>query len=271
MIESTRTWLGSDALTAALRDGDLDLEGRLAGASNATLRCLVEVAEDIHVRCVYKPVRGERPLWDFPNGTLSGREVAAFELSQVLGWSVVPPTVWRADGPAGPGMCQAWIDHVPGEDLVAVVPREAPIDGWMTVLEGHDGEGREVLLMHAASAALQQVALLDAVINNADRKGGHLLVDADGHLWGIDHGVTFADEDKLRTVLWGWAGEAIPDHLLAPLEDVVAAAGHDFGGVAQWLSGEELRALRQRINELVQGRTFPEPSLDWPSIPWPVF
>ena len=269
MIEPVDAWLGTDALVRALGGGDLTVEGRLAGASNAAVRCFVEVAPGIEVRCVYKPVRGERPLWDFPDGTLCGREVAAFEMCTALGWSIVPPTVWREDGPAGPGMCQAWIDIEPGRSVVDVLDPAEIADGWLRVFEGFDGSGQPVVLVHQDSAPVQRVALLDAVINNADRKGGHLLCDASGRLWGIDHGVAFSDEDKLRTVLWGWAGQPIPDDLLGALD---AAEQHPaFERALTWLLEEEVRALRARIHRLKEEGRFPIPAGDWPAIPWPVF
>lgn len=269
MIQSTREWIGGGELLAALAGGELEIEGRLARASNATLRCVVPVAPGVEVRCVYKPVRGERPLWDFPDGTLCHREVAAHDLAVTLGWPIVPPTAWRDDGPAGPGMCQAWIDEVDEPGLVAIAPIDVVPAGWIEVFQGEDGSGNPVSLLHRDTLALQQVALLDAVINNADRKGGHLLQDADGRVWGIDHGVTFSDEDKLRTVLWGWAEQPLPDDLLAPLAGVERREG--FDRVCSWLAPPEVEALLDRVERILRERTFPAPSHGWPSIPWPVF
>jgi len=269
MIQSTHAWIGTEALDRALASGDLTVEGRLPGASNTTVRCTVAVGPGIEVRCVYKPVRGERPLWDFPDGTLSNREVAAYRMCSALGWAIVPPTQWRDDGPAGPGMCQAWIDASPDRSVVDVVPSEEVLDGWLRVFEGVDAAGRAVTLVHRDSTALQQVTLLDAVINNADRKGGHLLCDEQGALWGIDHGVTFSDEDKLRTVLWGYAGQAIPAPLLASLDAV--RCGPAVGELAELLSRVELQALQARIDRLLREGQYPLPSADWPAIPWPVF
>lgn len=269
MIHSAREWIGRDELLVALASGQLEVEGRLARASNTTLRCLVQVAPGVRIRCVYKPVRGERPLWDFPDGTLCHREVAAHDLGVALGWSIVPPTAWRDDGPAGPGMCQAWIDEGDETGLVTIAPIGEIPAGWIEVFQGEDGYGNAVALLHRDTAALQQVALLDAVMNNADRKGGHLLLDADGRVWGIDHGVAFSDEDKLRTVLWGWAEQPVPDELLAPLADVQGREG--FDRVCSRLAPQEVEALLDRIERLRRERTFPAPSQSWPSIPWPVF
>ena len=269
MIEPAGAWLGTDALVRALGSGELTVEGRLAGASNATVRCTVEVDAGIEVRCVYKPVSGERPLWDFPDGTLSGREVAAHEMSIALGWPIIPPTVWRDDGPAGPGMCQAWIDIGPGRSVVDVADPAEVAQGWLRVFEGVDGSGQPAVLVHEDSLPLQRVALLDAVINNADRKGGHLLCDADGNLWGIDHGVCFSDEDKLRTVLWGWAGQPIPDDLLEALD--VVQEHPAFERALSWLLDEEIDALLARIRRLRAGGRFPTPAGEWPAIPWPLF
>ncbi len=166
---------------ALLRNGTLSIEGRLTDASNATLYCGV-CLDGVEAACVYKPVAGERPLWDFPDGSLAEREVAAYEVSAATGWRIVPPTLYR-DGPLGPGMVQLWIDVDESVDVLALVRR-----------------GR--------SEQLRRMAVLDAVINNADRKGGHILPTAGGHIHGVDHGVTFHAEPKLRTLLWQWAGDA---------------------------------------------------------------
>jgi len=272
MISSATKWIGSDALVQALSNGELAVEGLLAGASNGTLRCFVEVAPDCRVRCVYKPVAGERPLWDFPEGTLSMREVASYEMSQSLGLGVVPPTVWRTAGPAGPGMCQVWIDEIADVQLVAVITGGEDLSDWHHVFDGTDESGAVVSLVHAKDSALQKIALLDSVINNADRKGGHLLVDEDQRVWAIDHGVSFSAEDKLRTVLWGWAGESIPDGLREPVTRLQAMLDNGLPeSVTRWLAKDEVVALENRIDQLLVAGIFPLPSPGWPAIPWPVF
>jgi hypothetical protein len=190
-----------DALELLTR-GELTIEGRLVDASNATLYCAATL-DGVTGACVYKPESGERPLWDFPDGTLACRETAAYTVSRSSGWGIVPPTVRREDGPFGPGMVQLWID-VPDEiDLRAV------LRGWRT--------------------QLQQLVVFDALINNADRKGGHLLPTADGHLYAVDHGVSFHVEEKLRTILWNWAGEKLP----GDCADAVRRDGRRVGGRAR--------------------------------------
>lgn len=251
-----------------LATGDLAIEGRLPGASNLTVRCRVGPDE---VRCVYKSVSGERPLWDFPEWTLTRREVAAYELSRALGWDLVPPTTWRDDGPAGAGMCQLWIDESADARSVDVVPLGRVPDGWLEVLEAEDGSGRPVSLVHADEPRLVRMAVFDAVANNADRKGGHLLTDEDGTVWGIDHGVTFAEEEKLRTVLWGWAGEPIPADVLADVDALHASLVRGYDPVDRWLAAEERDALRRRVRRLLASGRHPVPSGRWPAIPWPVF
>lgn len=251
---------------ADLAEADLELEGRVRGASNATLRARIGDA-----RCVYKPVAGERPLWDFPDATLGRREVAAHALSEALGWHLVPPTAWREDGPAGPGMCQAWIEHDETREKVGVVPLGRVPDGWVGVIEAEDEAGRAVLLAHEDSRDLQRLAVFDAVVNNADRKGGHVLVDRHGRLWGIDHGVTFADEPKLRTVLWGWAGEPLPDDLRADLGALEGLLSEGYDPVDRWLADDERDALRYRVRDLRRSGVFPLPSGRWPAFPWPAF
>ena len=272
MISSASDWINSEALIQALTSGELEVEGRLIGASNGALRCLVPITPDSSVRCVYKPVAGERPLWDFPQDTLSKREVASYEMSEALGLHVVPPTVWRTKGPVGPGMCQVWIDEVTEMQLVAVLPGGEDLTNWHHVFVGCDEYGGVVSLVHARDVTLQKVALLDAVINNADRKGGHLLVDEQQRVWAIDHGVSFSTEQKLRTVLWGWAGKSIPDDLAAPvaaLREMLSAGIPE--SITGWLSTDEVESLEIRIKGLLADGTFPVPSADWPAIPWPVF
>ncbi|MFC7642879.1 SCO1664 family protein [Streptosporangium lutulentum] len=173
--------LDDETAIRLLREGQLEVAGRLIEATNMTLYCSVRLG-GLSAACVYKPVRGERPLWDFPDGTLAAREVAAYEVSAATGWRIVPPTVYR-DGPFGPGMCQLWIDADSETDLMVLIRSRQP--------------------------SLRRMAVFDAIVNNADRKGGHLLPLADGHIYGVDHGVSFAAEDKLRTVLWQWRGKPL--------------------------------------------------------------
>ncbi|MEP7055373.1 MAG: SCO1664 family protein [Actinomycetota bacterium] len=233
-----------DRALALLRDGELEIEGRLVDASNTTLFCAVS---DGHLRtaCVYKPIQGERPLWDFPDGTLAMREVAAYATSVATGWNVVPPTVLR-DGPLGPGMVQLWIDIDPAVDLLE--------------------------LSRSTSPALRRMALLDAVINNADRKGGHLLPLPDGHVFGVDHGVCFSVEPKLRTLLWQWRGQPLHAEEIGVLAELRDGLGAEFGALLRSLLGEdEVRATLKRIRSLLKAGCFPFPSPDWPAIPWPPF
>jgi uncharacterized repeat protein (TIGR03843 family) len=227
-----------------LANGGLRVEGRLVAASNATLYCTVEL-DGQTAACVYKPVAGERPLWDFPPGTLAGREVAAYEVSRAGGWNLVPPTVMR-DGPYGPGMCQLWIDADAGTDLLALArSRDQP--------------------------KLRDMAVFDAVVNNADRKIGHLLPIGDGHLYGCDHGVCFGEEYKLRTVLWQWRGQKLPGRALAALARLNSEL--DEGSLTETLPGllseAEVTATRERIELLIEHKVHPYPPENWPAVPWP--
>ncbi|MEU7136217.1 SCO1664 family protein [Streptomyces sp. NPDC046261] len=257
-----------------LAKGELTVRGRVREASNAVLYCTVEY-EGVSAACVYKPVAGERPLWDFPDGTLAQREVAAYELSEAMGWGLVPPTVLR-EGPYGPGMCQLWIeasaDEETGEALLALVEGEEPGPGWKAVGFAEVGEDRTALLVHADDERLRRLAVLDAVINNGDRKGGHLLPAADGRLYAIDHGVTFNAEDKLRTLLWGWAGEPLPEEALAALRrlsDDLAEGRPLAARLAELITPAEIEALRGRVAGLLRTGRHREPSGQWPAIPWP--
>ncbi|MFI1506452.1 SCO1664 family protein [Streptomyces sp. NPDC020597] len=261
----------TDPATAALlAHGELTVRGRIREASNAALYCTVS-HEGREAACVYKPVAGERPLWDFPDGTLAGREVAAYEVSEVTGWGLVPPTVLR-EGPYGEGMCQLWIETAPEAELLALVDAQEPGPGWKAVGFAEVGEGRTALLVHADDERLRRLAVLDAVINNADRKGGHLLPTADGRLYGIDHGVAFNAENKLRTLLWGWAGEPLSGEaldVLKALKSALEPAGRLATALTALITPAELDATRARTEALLESGIHPEPTGDWPAIPWP--
>jgi uncharacterized repeat protein (TIGR03843 family) len=297
----------------ALLHGELSVKGRIRDASNAVLYCEA-VHEGRTVACVYKPVAGERPLWDFPDGTLAQREVAAYLVSEATGWGLVPPTVLR-EGPFGEGMVQLWIDarederddpqetaatgaegetpepvaQAPGDDdpqdaeeaagdaldlgagaLLALTEELEPAPGWRAVAQAELEDGRPVLLVHADDARLRRLAVLDAVLNNADRKGGHFITAAGGRLYGIDHGVTFHTDDKLRTLLWGWAGEPLPAEAPVVLEKLSGELSGALGErLAELITPDELAALRARVRTLLDTGRHPEPGGDWPSIPWP--
>lgn len=268
MIEPIDRWLDDPRLLTALREGELEVEGRLAVASNATLLCRVPIDGDRALQCVYKPVAGERPLWDFPDETLGRREMAAYVLSEALGWHLVPPTVWREDGPAGPGMCQAWIEESQSADVIDVCPPTAVLPGWITVLEAEDQDGNDLVLVHADRADLHRIAAFDALLNNADRKGGHVILDSHDRLWCIDHGVSFHVDDKLRTVLWGWAGEPIDDDVRA---DLLALRPSIRMILEPWLDPAEIDVTVTRLIALTETGNMPHPSPQWPSVPWPIF
>ncbi|WP_026185200.1 SCO1664 family protein [Salinispora pacifica] len=259
----------SDQVLRLLREGALELEGRLVDASNTTLRAVLTL-DGMTARCVYKPVRGERPLWDFPDGNLAGREVAAYLVSAATGWDLVPPTVLR-DGPLGPGSCQLWIDEpVEPEPLVGFVPTDKLPPQWLAVAAARDEEGIPYALAHADDPRLARLAVLDAVINNADRKGGHVLVGPDGRLYGVDHGVSFHVEEKLRTVLWGWAGRELPADSAEVLAALAGAVAGELGGaLAEHLTVSEVVELASRIGRLRAAGRFPLPSRQWPAMPWP--
>ena len=249
-----------------LVEGELELHGRIMPASNATF-----VGQIDGVRVVYKPVAGERPLWDFPDGTLADRERAAYVVSQSLGWDVVPET-WLRDGPHGRGMVQRWQE--PDEEQVAVtlVPVGEVPAGWRHVFDGLDGHDRPISLIHEDTAPLRRMAVFDILVNNADRKGGHVLEMSDGHRYGVDHGVTFHVEHKLRTVLWGWLGEQLTAEELTAVRGLASEVRGELGQVlAPHLSDLEIEALARRCQRLADQGVLPSPRGEWPAIPWPPF
>jgi uncharacterized repeat protein (TIGR03843 family) len=253
-----------------LRHGRIEITGRLVDASNATLFGTV-TADGLEAQCVYKPVRGERPLWDFPDGTLAGREVATYLISEAAGFHVVPPTLLR-DGPFGPGMVQIWVDIDDARELVDVcAPTDVPT-GWLGVLRARGNRGEPAVLVHADVPELQEMAAFDVVTNNADRKGGHVLAGVDGGVYGVDHGLCLHTEDKLRTVLWGWVGRPLPGVVVEKLERLRAALGAGLcEELGEHITRRETRILVERVDHLLADSCFPEPSGYGPAIPWPAF
>jgi hypothetical protein len=217
----------------------LKIIGRLVDASNATLQAVIENSDPL-IKVIYKPIAGERPLWDFEDGNLASRELSAFIVSDVAGFEIVPFTTLR-DGPFGMGMVQQWIE----------------VDNKVDVIEFGQSDDKQ----------LKRLALFDAVINNTDRKFGHLLLDQSGKLYGCDHGVAFHKENKLRTVLWQFAGINFDQdeiHLLGALLKI------DWREkLSTYITDDEIQALCIRIQNLISDGKFPEPSQNWPAVPWP--
>lgn len=317
----------ADAATfAALRTGDVDLVGQLTDASNGVFLVIVAGlrADGGRGYAVLKPVRYERPLWDFPEGTLAGREVAACLIDRAGGWGLVPATVLRTEPHAA---LQRWVGALPagvpddpdasrepdparGADLtrraeatrggdlirspaprrrlrgraelhdpedahvVTLVAAGASTPGWLPVLPAQLADGTDVVVAHADSPRLASLAILDAALNNTDRKGSHVLRDSRGGLWGIDHGVSLHRDDKLRTILWGWQGRPLPDADIDRLSRLAASLqerGEDSltEALAEHITAGEIDALRRRVAKLLTTGAFPAPSGDWRSIPWP--
>jgi uncharacterized repeat protein (TIGR03843 family) len=227
-----------------LLEGEIELQGQLPWSSNYSF--LVDVFDDeLSCSAVYKPQGGERPLWDFPDGTLCIREYAAFVVSEALGWSLVPPTVLR-DGPYGLGSVQLYVDADPDEHFFYLRDR--------------------------FPTEFMRVALFDVLVNNADRKGGHCLRDGFGHIWCIDHGLTFNSQPKLRTVIWDYAGQSIPPDLLEDLSTFKEQLAHPNGvrsTLERLLSGREMKRFERRLHHLLESRCFPEPG-PGRNVPWPM-
>ncbi|MEW1822433.1 SCO1664 family protein [Arthrobacter sp. NPDC080031] len=253
--------------TPDLVTAELTLTGRITTASNATF--LGRIGD---VMVVYKPIAGETPLWDFPHGTLAYREVAAYLVSQVFGWDIVPQT-WLRDGPMGKGMVQLWQEQDPAQNAVDLVATDhVPKTGWKQVLEGQDESGRMVTLVHEDSPALRRMAVFDTVVNNADRKGDHILAMTDGHRHGVDHGLTFHRDHKLRTVLWGWLGDPLTPEERDGVDRVSEGLHGELGrNLAELLSSEEIASLAERCARLRLTGRFPAPSGAMSAVPWPLF
>lgn len=263
-----------------LRRGALRPDGLLVDSSNHALVGSVTL-DGVTVRCVYKPVRGERPLWDFPDGTLAAREVAASLVARAAGWDCVPATVLR-DGPFGRGMVQEWVAGADPDRVADLLPADEVPAAWLPVLAARDADGRRLAVAHADDPALAILAAFDLVVNNADRKASHILATADGRIRGVDHGLTFHAEPKLRTILWGWSGRPLPASAVDGIGRLARALGaaprgdrHDSAdrGLPQALAGllsdVERTALSARLTRLLADPVFPPPPTDRTAIPWP--
>ena len=218
--------------------GELEIIGRLVDASNASLLCKLPN----EVKVIYKPIAGERPLWDFPDGNLASREVAAFYISEVGEFDVVPKTVLR-EGPFGIGAIQQWIETSEAADVIGMAQSEDP--------------------------QIRNLALFDIVINNADRKFGHILITPDGQIFGCDHGVSLHEENKLRTVIWQFAEQKLTSEEIAKLKDLISKI--DLNHLAKFLSAEEIAAFLQRVQGLIEDGRFSSPNPNWPAVPWPPY
>jgi uncharacterized repeat protein (TIGR03843 family) len=251
-----------------LRDGEIGITGRLTDASNLTLLGTASLG-GVSIDCIYKPVRGERPLWDFPDGTLAERELAAYLVSVASGWDCVPPTIIR-DGPYGPGMVQRWIADCDPDLMVDLVPIKKVPKGWLPVMRAVDVSGHDVAVVHADNAALSVLAGFDLVVNNADRKGSHVLPTPDGRVLGVDHGLCFHRDEKLRTILWGWAGRPLPAAVLDGLRRLSVELDGALGGqLDELITVTEMTALHHRIDRLTATARFPRPPDHRTPIPWP--
>jgi uncharacterized repeat protein (TIGR03843 family) len=235
----------SNFVLTVLQHGEMIIKGKFMWGSNYTFLADA-VYEETTLPVVYKPIRGERPLWDFPSSSLAHRETAAYLVSQALNWNFVPETIYRRKAPAGPGSVQRFVEH--------------------------DPEYHYFNLNEEDHQCLRPVALFDLVINNADRKGGHILFDADHKLWLIDHGICFHVEDKLRTVVWDFADESIPEDLLVALntfQEQLSSPDALFETLKEHLKSSEIRAMRMRVEALLEQRVFPNPHPDRRAFPWP--
>jgi uncharacterized repeat protein (TIGR03843 family) len=234
-----------DRILALLRKGRMKVLGEMPNSSNYTFAATIRQPE-LECLAIYKPQRGERPLWDFRRGTLCLREYATFLVAMSLGWIIVPPTVLRR-GPHGLGAVQLFVDTVPGANFFTLRDEHAPV--------------------------FQRMCAFDYIVNNADRKGGHCLLASDGRIWGIDHGITFHTEYKLRTVIWDWASEPLPPDIVADIDELQATLAKPSDlttALNHLLDAVEMQALRQRVDTLLTARRFPDPLPNFPNVPWPL-
>lgn len=235
--------MNDEFLRDAFANGKLELKGQFTLGSNYTFLALIN-HQGQELQVVYKPQQGEQPLWDFPENTLAGREVAAYLVSQALGWELVPLTVFRQDGPFGPGSIQRFVEYNPNYHYFNLKPDD--------------------------KEKLRPVALFDHLTNNADRKGSHILFEkGTRHLYAIDHGLCFNTVDKLRTVIWDFAGEPLPEAYLASLRNLALPSAGLAADLLCFINPDELAALSRRAERLIRTAVFPQPPADRRSYPYP--
>lgn len=236
---------GQELILEALHKGEISMQGQFLRGSNYTFLANLQY-QGQELAVVYKPSRGEQPLWDFPAGTLAKREVAAYLVSEAASWHMVPPTIYRRQAPLGPGSIQLFIEHDPSYHYF-----------------NFEEDDRQ---------RLRPVMLFDSLINNADRKGSHIFLDTNGKIWLIDHGLSFHVDDKLRTVIWDFAGEPIAPHLLDDLHrllDCLAPGSFLEKELLHYLNRTEIDALIARAKQIIASGCFTQPPRDRRTYPWP--
>lgn len=248
-----------------LSSGSLEIVGQISPASNQAFLCTLPGGR----KCIYKPVAGESPLWDFPDGSLAFREYAAWMVSEELGWRIVPRTTLR-EGPLGLGMVQQWVEPAEDQLPVRVVTPDSVPANFLSVVQAMDERGTPVSLIHCDNMDLFRIAVFDVLTNNADRKGSHILVTGQLQYHGIDHGLCFHQHEKLRTVLWGWAGDEIPRFLLEDVERLLRGLAGDLAQeLSQFLDPSELESLKERAMEMLASKRMPLLLGGWQALPWP--
>ena len=252
-----------------LLTGVIEIEGLIPDSSNGALKVLVSKPNE-SMNAIIKPEVSIRPLWDFPDMDLNNREYATYLLDRALNLNYVPETVMRNVEGIGKSLIQEWVKESDNDLIIVKSPEDIPKD-YLKVLQGYDELNKLITLAHKDVRELRNLCLFDLVINNADRKGGHLLVDSDNKMWAIDHGVSWHFESKIRTVLWGWIDESFNDEdvdLLNKAKDALQRwAKEEF----IYLSSDEIGQAIERVEELLKENTFPQPGDQWPAVPWPIF
>jgi uncharacterized repeat protein (TIGR03843 family) len=258
-----------DSDLAILQNGEIHIEGLIPDSSNGALQVSIK-SDNIILKAIIKPEATIRPLWDFPERDLNNREYATYLLSSELGLDFVPPTVLREIEGIGPTLIQKWIEEIENDSIIVKNPKDIPKE-YLKVLEGYDELNKLICLAHADSVFLRNLAIFDLVINNADRKGGHIIKDTTNNFWAIDHGVSWHEEEKIRTILWGWIGNELSNYDLLIIEKSNKILHRWLAEDFEYLTQFELKAAINRCEKLMSNKVFPQPSKEWPAVPWPIF
>ena len=252
-----------------LLNGEIEIEGLIPDSSNGALKVLVSNSKQ-SVEAIIKPEVSIRPLWDFPDLDLNNREYATYLLDRELNLNYVPDTVMRNVEGIGKSLIQEWVTESDNDLIIVKSPEDIP-EEYLKVLQGYDELNKLITLAHKNNRDLRNLCLFDLVINNADRKGGHLLMDSANKMWAIDHGVSWHFESKIRTVLWGWIDETFNDQDIALLNNAKKVIQTWKDEEFIYLSEEEIEQAIKRVDGLLKENAFPQPGDQWPAVPWPIF
>lgn len=256
-------------MISSFKDGDISIIGMIPESTNGAIKITIDSASS-QIQAILKPDVSIRELWDFPNQDLNDREYATYLLSQEINLNVVPETVIKEIEGVGRALIQEWVIETANDLVIVKSPDDIPED-YLKIIQGYDQLNKLITVAHKDDQTLRKISLFDLIINNADRKGGHLITDDKNSIWAIDHGVTWHEENKIRTVLWGWIGQNFNSDEIEMLKSSLSVLKRWEVNDFEYLSKIEILSAKERVEKLLENEIFPSPTGDWPAVPWPIF